>query len=117
MELVCHDFIVPQSAGSWHPCPIARSGWIDPHKEDQTMKDRSDRPDGPNRHSELLNGKRPASDARLLRDIFQADAKPSTTPPVTGSAAARGATAQTRKRHDAHLEAKPTHHPGVIQWD
>lgn len=76
-----------------------------------------EREESHNRHSELLNGKRPASDARLIRDIFRADNGARPGPRTTSGAAASGSSAQARKRHDAHLEPKPSHQPGVVQWD
>lgn len=77
------------------------------------MKDRSERPSKPNRHSELLNGKRPEADARLLSDILRAEDRVTI---ASRPAAVRPAPSQP-KRHETHIESKSTHQPGVTTWD
>lgn len=77
------------------------------------MKDRSHQSGNPNRHSEVLNGKQPAADARLLRDIFGAKDTPTAPPRVI----VRAKPESERRHHDAHIESKTAHQPGVTQWD
>lgn len=89
----------------------------DCNSEDQAMKDKADKSAGPNRHSEVLNGKRPASDARLLRDIFSAETRIKPDRQSGAGEATKGSRFPKPKVHDAHVETKPSHQPGVIQWD
>lgn len=66
------------------------------------MKDRSDRSRTFMLSSEVLTGKHPGADARLIRDIFRSGDTP---------------TAASRKHHGLHIETKSTQRQEVAKWD
>lgn len=66
------------------------------------MKIYSDRSSERNRLSEVLTGKRPAADARLIRDIFRSGDIPAAAP---------------RKPRGLHIETKSTQRQEVTKWD
>jgi len=71
--------------------------------------------DRPNKTSELLNGKRPAADARLIRDILDADKPSGNDRDPKSTPSAKRPQPVVLITHEAYCKAQSAQ--GTVKWD